>query len=262
MTMQAIPRGGYKQQPKRIPRSLGFARHVLALDSVDDYVEVLNSPSLNPNSITLIAWIKINAWRTSIPYHESIVVHIDGTNGYFLAINHRSSLNKRLYLVSVSRGTNPGDFHGGTIEAGQWYQVGFIWEPITPTTSKQSLILNGQIIASRTIDIPVPDARTNNLQIGRLRGGWWETQTINGLINEVRIYNYNRALSAEEIRWNMLNYHNPIRNGLVLWLPMEEGAGEIVKDYSGHGNHGTLLPAGAGPTWERLRQWELRAAVE
>jgi hypothetical protein len=29
-------------------------------------------------------------------------------------------------------------------------------------------------------------------------------------------------------------------NGLVLWLPMDEGSGNIVYDYSGYGNNGTL----------------------
>ena len=73
---------------------------------------------------------------------------------------------------------------------------------------------------------------------------------------------YNTGLSPQQIEYNFLNYDNPIRDGLVCWLPMEEGVGETVFDKSGFGNHGTLLPAGAGPTWERLRQWELRAAVE
>jgi len=29
-------------------------------------------------------------------------------------------------------------------------------------------------------------------------------------------------------------------NGLVLWLPMDEGSGTIAYDYSGNGNNGTL----------------------
>jgi hypothetical protein len=47
-------------------------------------------------------------------------------------------------------------------------------------------------------------------------------------------------------------------NGLVLWLPMDEGSGTIAYDYSGYGNNGTLYsgyticsnpPTSGCPTW-------------
>ncbi|MDT7858772.1 MAG: LamG domain-containing protein [Candidatus Aenigmarchaeota archaeon] len=47
-------------------------------------------------------------------------------------------------------------------------------------------------------------------------------------------------------------------NGLVLWLPMDEGSGTITYDYSGYGNNGTLYngtnicsnpPTSGCPTW-------------
>ena len=95
-------------------------------------------------------------------------------------------------------------------------------------------------------------------------GRWGETgnaATLRGLLKN--FYQYNRPLSESELEHNLLNYTNPVASGLILWIPCEEGAGEIVYDKSGHGNYGMLLPAGRlGPTWERLRQWEIRAQTE
>ncbi|MHA1742729.1 MAG: LamG-like jellyroll fold domain-containing protein, partial [Candidatus Heimdallarchaeota archaeon] len=167
----------------------------LSFDGVG-YVEVPYHPSLDPPSITFLAWIKIKEWRTTTPYHEPIVKQGDSSNNFGFAVNHRGALNKKLYLVSASGGTNPGDFSAGTVEANRWYLVGFIWEDLTASTSRQELILNGEIIASREINVPKPSILTD-IYIGR---GivFWEDNKFNGFIDEVRIYN--RALSPEEIK--------------------------------------------------------------
>jgi len=70
---------------------------------------------------------------------------------------------------------------------------------------------------------------------------------------------YNRALTNKEIYYNMLNYHNPIRDNLVMWLSMEEGVGTVTYDKSGYGNDGTFLPAENPPTWSRNLMWQLRS---
>ena len=77
-----------------------------------------------------------------------------------------------------------------------------------------------------------------------------------GYISFVRVYE--RELTDRERQYNMLNYHNPVRDGLVLWLDFEEGCGDKVYDKSGRGNHGTIY---GGAKWVRVRQYELRAEV-
>jgi len=231
------------------PSGGGTSGTGLSFDGVDDYVDCGNDDSLNPQSITFLAWIKINEWRGAIPYHEPIVKHSDGcnANGYGFTVNHRGSLSKNLNLVSYSGGTNPGDFSSGeTLEVGKWYQVGFIWESLTPSTSRQKLILNGKIIKTRDLDIPVPSSITNNLFLGR-GIDCWEDNKFNGLIDEVRIYN--RALSEEEIRYH---YNHTLPKGavsptamkedssLVGYWSFNEGSGQIAYDKSGNGNNGTI----------------------
>jgi len=66
-----------------------------------------------------------------------------------------------------------------------------------------------------------------------------------GLIGLVRIYN--RALSEEEIKHNMLHHLSPRTEGLALWIPFDEGSGTTVADKSGKGNDGTIY----GAVWEK-----------
>ncbi|MEA3514561.1 MAG: LamG-like jellyroll fold domain-containing protein [Nanoarchaeota archaeon] len=172
----------------------------MSFDGVDDWVDCGNDESLKPQSITFLAWVKINGWSSSVPYHEPIVKHGDGcnSNGFGLAVNHRGTFNKHLYLISFSDGINPGDFvTSETLESETWELVGFIWEPLSSTTSRQKLILNGDVVITRDISIPVPSNIASNLLIGK-GIDCWETITFNGSIDEVAIYN--RSLSSDEIQ--------------------------------------------------------------
>jgi hypothetical protein len=64
-----------------------------------------------------------------------------------------------------------------------------------------------------------------------------------GRVGGVRVYN--RALSASEVADLYNNPYAGPTQGLVLWLPMNEGTGASVADKSGQGNNGTIY----GATW-------------
>ena len=65
----------------------------------------------------------------------------------------------------------------------------------------------------------------------------------NGIISEVRIWN--RALTEEEIKDRINKKLTGEEEGLVAYYPMTEGEGNILHDYSGNANHGTIH----GATW-------------
>ncbi|MBT9148467.1 MAG: hypothetical protein DDT32_02241 [Syntrophomonadaceae bacterium] len=243
----AIPRGGYKQQPKRTPRSLGFARYALGFDGVDDYIDCGNAASLNIiDAGTIVVGVKttddtrlfaaiVSKDATTYPTHGWRVVN---RIGEFQAV------------VGLG-GPRWHDISFGLIADGKRHHAALTIE------NKRNVYMYRNGIQSDLSVLPSDfSPSADNVFIGKGSPG----HHFKGLIDHVLIYN--RALSVAEIRHNQLNYHNPVRGGLVLWLPMEEGSGETVYDKSGFNNHGTLLPAGTGPTWERLRQWELRAATE
>jgi hypothetical protein len=55
-----------------------------------------------------------------------------------------------------------------------------------------------------------------------------------------------RVLSCAGATFDVKVRNCNLLNGLVLWLPMDEGSGTIAYDYSGNRNNGTLYN---GPTW-------------
>ena len=61
-------------------------------------------------------------------------------------------------------------------------------------------------------------------------------------MQEVNIQS-SRVLSCAGALFDVKVRNCNLLNGLVLWLRMDEGYGNITYDYSGNGNNGTLLDA-------------------
>jgi len=112
-----------------------------------------------------------------------------------------------------------------------WYHVVGVRRGSTWTIYK-----NGAYAISETkAGIGVNVDNDQNLLIGYRPGVY-----LNGLIDEVRIYN--RALSPEEIRFHYS------RGGPVAYWKFDEGQGTKVYDLSGNGNNGTLNLGTSGNT--------------
>ena len=243
----AIPRGGYKQQPKQIPRSLGFARYALRADGVDDYIVVPHNTSLNlTNKFTIQLLFK----PMSLTQFQKYLLNKD--NRYALLYEYVDNMVEFFSLGHTGDAPRLGTQI--PITDIKWCDITYaydgptsVWEGYKNAVQVFSYT-RSFVLATNTKDLLIATAEPT-------------IANVNAMVANLRIYN--RKLLPQEIQWNTLNYHNPIRSGLVLWLPMEEGAGETTYDKSGNGNNGTLLPAGGlGPTWQRLRQWEIQAQIE
>ena len=62
---------------------------------------------------------------------------------------------------------------------------------------------------------------------------------------------YNRALDSDEIKWNYHNPNNPIKEGLVLWYPLQDDRGTIIRDFSGNGINGVAKDTRWISEWNR-----------
>lgn len=243
----AVPRGAYRQMPKLMPRSLGFERYTLRFNGVTSNV---SCPVIAvPTAFTVLAYFKRlgDSGGASGDTHHCLAGYLNGHIFNQVTVNKAGTLVFNQVSVGGVRISDtlvipdPTSFH----------QVGGMWDG-----AKVYSILDGALDVG-TIAAGALGAGATTFRVGMLSPAY---NLSNGLIPLILIYD--RALSAGEIRWNRLNYHNPIQNGLVLWLPMEEGAGLVAADHSGLGNNGTLKPALTPPTWEQVRQYELRAQTE
>jgi len=237
---KTMPRTVNERFPKRLPRSWGFERYSLSLDGVDDYIEVPDDPSLDVgNELTIISWFKP---REMDIFHPLVMRGVWTPDSYYYRIRDDNH-----FQLQLSIGGNTYGYYSSWVlssdQLGNWlfiavtYNNGNIFLRVNEYTETGSMEA-GNIDDGGTLDIgwqPGPD------------------QYAHGDICEVLIYN--RALAGGEISHNMLEYHNPVRDGLIAWWPMEEGTGDTAKDYSGNNNDGTLY----GPTWQRVTQYELRA---
>lgn len=122
-------------------------------------------------------------------------------------------------------------------ETKKWYHLAVVYDG-TEIKLYINGALNGSIAAPRG-NINLTDSYSGGFHIGRSVN----SRYLNGAISEVRVWT--KALSANEILNNMC-YVDPTSSGLLAYWRMNEGEGQKVKDWSGHGWD---ITAGRNITW-------------
>lgn len=179
----------------------GSISNAYKFDGINDYIEVPNSPSLNPtNAITVSAWYKTTPFVGSGNdglVNKAFSSHVDPYYQYHLGVcgnnywNGRSGFGFSISLNDTYKAVGSGsDFY----ELYKWYHVVGTYDG-----SSIKLYVNGSLINSIAASGSMKDYGSN-LFIGRQRNKseyYNTTYYVPGSIDDVRIYN--RALSATEI---------------------------------------------------------------
>ena len=238
----SLPLSVYKRMPRRMPLSLGFDRYALYFDGEDDYVELPANDVLRVTSGDFTCEIMFKYLGRNGNYPSIIAIDYDwGVGGFALSAETYpdspfavcdGAAQLKLYMKTK---VGVGEIHYYVIR-----KYGSTWE----------IWLDGKLDAKDELS----SGKTGGSRF-KICGEPEVPRYVKGIVYFVRLYN--RALSESEICYNLLNYHNPVRDGLVLWLDFEEGHGDKVYDKSGYGNHGTIY----GAKWIKVRQYELRAEV-
>jgi len=200
-------------------RTTGKVGGALSFDGVNDYVTASDSSSL-----TLGGEITVEAWV----YPKSFLTHISNQHRIF---NKMVFPNAGWYFYALNSGQLLFNTYDGTIHAaqgpsnlstGQWYHI----VGVSDGTNNRVYIngVSGTPVSSGTL--------TNSTFYLSINGFGTQDYSFDGLIDEVRIYN--RALSAEEIRY----HYN--RGAPVAQWKLEEGEGQTVFDSTENNNDGTL----------------------
>jgi hypothetical protein len=182
----------------------GKANNAYLFNGTNSYMQIKNSQSLNPDSITLFAIIKANGFYTGPCADNQIITkgdnfHVSGFYAlgfYDFAANCGTpDLNHESFGGSF--GDNPFDGaapYAGTdsvlIQTTQWYSVAFTYDGHTA-----KMYVNGQLKDSKTRSGSfTPNA--NDIYLGKTNDTSFPYY-LNGVIDEIRIYN--RSLCAEAI---------------------------------------------------------------
>jgi hypothetical protein len=165
--------------PARVTGHIGGA---LKFDGIDDYVDVLNDPNLNPSSaITVAVWINPSAWTGN----NRILQKGNSDNQYRLL---RENDVFKWHLASVVGGLASVD----TVPAvGEWHHIAGTYDG-----SKMRMYYDGNVVAESPASGKIL-ATADRLYIGTKNDTAPSGDHFGGLIDDVRIYGY--GLSQAEI---------------------------------------------------------------
>ncbi len=215
----------------------------LLFDGENDYV---NLPDIGvPEKITITAWIKVNTYFGS-SYFYGIVGTPSPGNGYMMIRlgNDGTEAGKDLFDFAFYNGSSYSEIYGTThLATGIWYHV-----VATYDGSYMRTYVNGIQESSQVDDGPTTSGQ--NLIIG---ADLLDNRYFDGIIDDVRIYNYARTPDEIALDYNagFAARFGPqsscdddpgacMEQGLVGYWGFEEGSGYYVYDNSEYGNTGTL----------------------
>lgn len=166
------------------------------LDGIDDYVQVAHADSLNiTTNITLSAWIKTNS-DTAVDQYQGFLNKGTLTDVNFYPRAYSMYLvYDELYMYYYNAGWLSDGTTIANIATNTWYYVTYTRNGMT----KWNWYLNG-INSSSGIPSSTLVSNTNPLNIG---AGYLTGEMFNGLIDDVRIYNY--VLTNDQINQTMVN---------------------------------------------------------
>lgn len=190
-------------------------------DGSDDYIRLDNVFDTVPSKWTLELWLYTN----SLPASDLIRVtgkrQVSGQETYMGAFQFDSSGNMHFFNMNNNNNYDVANF--ATISTGKWYYLVGVWDG-----TYYKAYLNGEF-KGQTAGSAIPSDTYGHFDIGRR--GWVGDSYLDGLIDEVRIYN--DSLSAEEINQTyqrgLEGKKSNITSGLINYWSMDgdftDGAG-------------------------------------
>ena len=219
-------------QPAGLDKSTaGQAGQALALDGVDDYVD-LPDDFPDATEFTFAAWVYWNGgdwWQRIFDFGQD-------TNSYMF-LTPSQGTNTR-FAIRADGGAEQILNAATPITQTEWVHVA-----VTLDGSTGVLYINGSAVNTQTVTLTPQDVVGENTWLGRSQ--YVTDPAFQGEIDEVAVFD--RAMNASEIAgiystgWNS-------SSGKVLALHLDENAathGATLADVSGQGNHGTLYTFGS-----------------
>ena len=171
----------------------------LSFDGVDDYVEVSDNPPLEPQNITVAAWV----YRDSTSTRDTILQkgstsYLDGRNGYLFRILGSSDqeANRAMFYIVVGNNNKVSPVSATPIEAHNWYHIAATYDG-----SNIRIYVNGVEEGTATSETGQIDytggQQEFKMGVAELGSGTFQNY-FDGTIDDVRFYDL--ALSADQIQ--------------------------------------------------------------
>lgn len=206
----------------------GKSGKALKFDGSDDYVVGASNLGISGNAaLTMCAWIKWTGSSWSSGYPSFMGNNSTGTTNQGLSFTVQSGRPAIDFWVNRWRATD-------ALKVNTWYYVCGTKSPgVISATSK--IYVNGVLVAGA---VEGTDTTPNIADAAPVVGRLDATRWFQGIVDDVKIYNY--ARTASQIAWD----YN--RGAPVGYWKMDECQGGTVHDSSGFGNDGLIYPGGGG----------------
>ena len=171
--------------PRLVQGKIGNAFEFDSLSS-NSYINTGVPDSSLSGSFSIVVWVKLNSLANGGIIGTSNIEGVGYDKGFALYIYNN-------YLrFRVADSTSTGRILSTSIPTGQWIMLTAVW---TGTTIK--LYKNLELVG--TVDCSGYTPRDIDIQIGRAVPDWTSAWYLDGVVDEVRIYN-NTVLSDDEIK--------------------------------------------------------------
>ncbi|MDP8231025.1 MAG: LamG domain-containing protein [Candidatus Gorgyraea atricola] len=222
----------------------GKIGNALECDGTNDYVDCDGDSLFNPgsDSYTVTVWMKTNS-NSNLQYIWS--KEDGGANAFSPLLNHPSSGKIYWYI----RGTNNKDVETSStvITDTNWHHAAFV---LNRTEDNAYIYVDGEQVLQQSIANVGSISASSSFWIGRIP--WSASYPFNGLIDDVRIYNYARTAAQVMVDYNagaaahLGSGADPNEgNAPVAYYSMDNLSGANLYDESGSGNNGTITGATA-----------------
>ena len=197
----------------------------LEFDGDNDLVVVDDSPSLDiSQQITISVWF-YNPGNFS---GEPGLIQKDGPGSwgrYGLWVTN----DKIDFCIFIDGGSQVCLLSTQSLTQNKWHHIAGVYDG-----SKMVIYIDGSVAGETNLSGNISTS-DNKLYIS---SDPTESNALPSRIREVSLWN--KARTQAEIQNEMNNSLTGTENGLVLYLKMNEGSGQVVSDKSGMGNHGQL----------------------
>jgi hypothetical protein len=199
-----------------------WPKYVTQFNGANSFVEVPDSPLLNPSTITISAWIKLNVISPNLC---PIVDRGTYYGGYVLVLNGASYSNPS--NPQLIWGFGVGSTSTSSVKLNTWSQV-----VVSEDGSNTIFYVNG--VSDSKAGLTMNNIGSLTTRFGMERWAY-SGQYLNGMLANIQIYN--KTLSASEIKSLYVEGIGGapiVLQNLVGWWPLNGD----TNDYSGNNNNG------------------------
>ncbi len=210
---------------------------MFALDFVQSYVNVPDNPALDLTTTwTLEAWVYPRSGGNGVD--QDIISKWDGAPdaSYIMQVDRTGVLR-----VVTNDGTNQ------TIALSNALLANNSWQHVAATFDNGTLLLYLNGVLDKTVTGALtPINSSQPLAFGR--EGNFSGGTLNGVVDEVRLWNVVR--SASDLATFKDKRLSGSESGLAGYWRFDEGSGQVATDATGRGNNGRLGTSTAVDAWD------------